>query len=224
MQPVSDASDDGALAVVVRPNVLARDVRYKLLISIGLAIENEQTFTTDFSAAVSHSTNKDAQLQRHIETRKLIDRVEPRSGNIMDTEVTLPNQSLDFFKTILAAIFGLKRATRAEATIVDCKNNRPLQRDKFSIERTIDEDIFQVHQDTRYPFWSLNIAANIAALICARENDPTTGGAWTTRIELSFARCVARICACFAERTLPLSVNLAIASLPVLSPNPVVQV
>lgn len=72
VQPVSDDSDAGFLIVAVRFDVLAADIRDKLLVPVALTVHDQAAFITLCVMAVAFCSEEKAEFQGHIEAGEFV--------------------------------------------------------------------------------------------------------------------------------------------------------
>jgi hypothetical protein len=85
-------------------NVLSRDVGHKLLVAIGLAVEDEAVFGLVLPSAKALCAEEDAQFEWHVEAGQSGVSVGFGARDIVDTEPTIFNEPEDFFDADLSGV------------------------------------------------------------------------------------------------------------------------
>jgi hypothetical protein len=124
----------------MRSNILARNVRNKLLKSVSFAIKNQARLPTLQGDSAPFDAEKHSQLQRHVEPGQSIDAVEFRSGKIVDAESALFNDRKYLFNPRLAAIINLESAARTKSAQHNGKHNTIENWFEPRVEAAIDEN------------------------------------------------------------------------------------
>lgn len=78
-KPISNFSNCLIGIGCVRSDVLTGDIRYKFLVSISFAVENQAVFLLLFAASKALRAKKQAKFQGHVEARKIVCIVKLRS-------------------------------------------------------------------------------------------------------------------------------------------------
>ncbi|MEY2495029.1 MAG: hypothetical protein QOJ45_1521 [Verrucomicrobiota bacterium] len=140
LKPIANMSDCQSRVSTVRLDVLAANIRDKALVPIWSAIHDEAALTR---RAVSESfrTEKNPELQRHIESGQLIRLVGHfGSGNIVDAVITLRDQTIDILNSHFAGISQFQSASRDKTAGGNTEYDRFEDRLILRIKRTVDED------------------------------------------------------------------------------------
>lgn len=138
--PIAYHSERDGNIVVVGANILPGNVGTEFLIAIGFAVK-DQTYLPALPAISEFPcAQEDAQLERHVEARQTIARIERRPGQVVYPELALSNDRIEFLDSNLGAIVGFKRASRYQTTVVDRENECAEELLVASIEGNIDKD------------------------------------------------------------------------------------
>ena len=98
LEPVPDAADGTQGVTIVGNGILTRDVGAEFLVPVAFPIENQAALSLLAAGTETTSTEKDSQLERHVETWKVmglvelaqrkVSRYESSNGQLMKTDVS----------------------------------------------------------------------------------------------------------------------------------------
>jgi len=84
---------------------------------------------------------KQPELQRHIEPRKICAGIQGDSGNVMDSKPALLDHSFDLREAKISRIVLLQRTAWDETEVIYSEDDRVEYRPVAKVERAVDEDV-----------------------------------------------------------------------------------
>lgn len=138
--PIAYDSECGGNVVVVGANILSRNIGAEFLIAIRFAVEDETSFPALRAIPEFPCAQENAQLERHVEARQTIVRVERRSGQVVYPELALADDPIEFVDSDLSAVLGLERTSGYETTVVDREYECAQKFLVPSVKRNVDKD------------------------------------------------------------------------------------
>jgi hypothetical protein len=84
-------------------------------------------------------TEEDAELERHVETREMIDRVERRAGQVMDAERAVSDDLVELLDPYLAPVIAFEGAASDKTALVDREHECVKEFQIVAVERDVDE-------------------------------------------------------------------------------------
>lgn len=123
-------------------NILSRDVRNGCPVAVRIAVEDQAGLVPVFPRPIKLGSQKQAQLQWHVESRKSRLPAQAYRGNIVNAKWALRNDPLYLFEPHLARIINLKCAPCSEAQFINGKNDGIEERFVGVVERAVDKYIF----------------------------------------------------------------------------------
>jgi hypothetical protein len=138
--PIANSFDDRIGLVVVARNVLAADIGQKFLVSVWLLIEDHADFLPVMPVSKALATQEQPQLERHIEARQFIDRIELGARNVVDAEFAARDNPNDFVHSNLPAVRDFQGTARREPAIYDGEDRRMEEAPVLEIKGTVDEN------------------------------------------------------------------------------------
>lgn len=79
----------------MRTNIVTSNIRDELLVAILFDIENQAYFLALLVAVESLASEKEAQLQRHVESRQAMNSIETHFRDVMNAELAVLNDAFD---------------------------------------------------------------------------------------------------------------------------------
>src|ERR1019366_976857 len=127
-------------------NVLSCDVGAEALEPERVVIEHETALFLVVRVAERPRSQEKAQLQRHVEARKICLLVQLDTRDIVNSVRTFADDANDFLYANFARVLDFQRRTCAEATVLDGEQKSAQEWAILSVERTVDENVLLVHQ------------------------------------------------------------------------------
>jgi len=138
--PIAHHGKSERNVVAMGANVLPRYVGTEFLIAIRLTVEYQAYLPALPAITELSSAKEDAELERHVEPRQPIARVKRGPREIVDSELALANDRVQFVDTHLGAVIQFQSASRDETAVVHRENESAQELLVPSVERNVDED------------------------------------------------------------------------------------
>lgn len=149
-EPVADDNDSGAIRVAVRVDVLSGDVGEGRSVAKSVSVENQTGFSPVALRTKASATEKQPELQWHVESRKAGDGIQCHRRQIVNSERTVFNDSIDFFEADLRSVVSLECAACDETQIRNCEHNRFKNRPVPGVEWAIYENARSIVRGVRH--------------------------------------------------------------------------
>ncbi|MFL6846639.1 MAG: hypothetical protein ACJ8ER_17370 [Allosphingosinicella sp.] len=131
------------MSVYVRPC----EVRNELLIAIGLDVEDQDPFQLLHGPSIALGAQEDAQLERHVEARQPVGRVQLGAAEVVHAVATFGDDPEQFVEARLPAVVHLPGRARLKPAGEDREDQGAEHRRVFGIERTVYEDVVRRERD-----------------------------------------------------------------------------
>lgn len=128
----------------MRGNVDTCNVGDKLLIPIFLLFEDHTLFSFLPRTPKMLGAVEDAQLKRHVESRKFRFGVEVHTGKVVDSITAPLNNLYDGIKSKLRGVINFQRAAWNEACVQDCEHTCPEHVQISTVKWTVDKYLIVV--------------------------------------------------------------------------------
>ncbi len=128
----------------MRAYVVTGNIRDELLVAIGLTIENETELLFLERGSVAFAAEEDAEFERHVEARELIDRIKPDFRDVVNAKLALFDDALNLREPNIARVIRFTCTASYKAKIMDREHNGVKDRGVSVVKRTVDEDVVRL--------------------------------------------------------------------------------
>jgi len=140
-QPMAGLDKGGFGFCAMGVDVHAGEIRNKFLVSVFLGVKDKQALLALAGRSIVLGAHEDAQLQRHVESRQVVDGIRFGTRKVVNAETTLLDEVVKFLDSRLPAVIKLARGARLKATGANGEDQRAKGLGVFVIEGTVDEDV-----------------------------------------------------------------------------------
>jgi hypothetical protein len=113
----------------------------ELLITIWLAVKDQQPLLTLPRPAVAFGAHENPRLQGHVEAWKLVDSIELGAREVMNAVPTLLNETVQLLAAGLSPVVKLTSRSGEEAAGANPENQGSKGFGVVVVKRTVDEDV-----------------------------------------------------------------------------------
>jgi hypothetical protein len=142
-QPVAGLDKRGFGFCAMGVDVHAGEIRNKLLVSVLLGIKDEQPLLALAGRSIVFGAHEDAQLQRHVESRQVVDGIRFGARKVVNAVTTFLDEAVELLDSRLPAVIKLACGARLKATGANGEDQRAKDLGVFVIEGTVDEDVIR---------------------------------------------------------------------------------
>jgi hypothetical protein len=142
-QPMAGLDKSGFGFCAMGVDVHAGEIRNKLLVSVLFGVKDEQALLALAGRSIVFGAHEDAQLQRHVESRQVVDGIRFGTRKVMDAVTTLLNEAVELLDSRLPAVIKLARGARLKTTGANGEDQRAKGLGVSVIEGTVDEDVIR---------------------------------------------------------------------------------
>lgn len=140
-QPVPSFSQRIQRIAAVSVNIHAGKIGDEPLVAIPLNVQDKDPLRLLMLAAEALGTEKETELERHIEARQFVHRVELGPRKVMNAVAAFLDQAVNLIDPSLATVVELPCRAGAESAEEDREDECAKSRSEGLVERAVDEDV-----------------------------------------------------------------------------------
>lgn len=111
-QPMVGLDKGGFGFCTMGVDVHAGEIRNKLLVSVLLGVKDEQALLALAGRSIVFGAHKDAQLQRHVESRQVVDGIRFGTRKVVNAVTTFLDEAVELLDSRLPAVIKFARGER----------------------------------------------------------------------------------------------------------------